>query len=48
MIDQKILYIQKKKGWITVLINDKSYKTNYIDFVFPDIYQALEFFNKNM
>ena len=42
------LIYPKKKGWITVLINDKSYKTNYIDFVFPDIYQALEFFNKNM
>ena len=44
------LVYPKKIGWITVLIDPYIYhnkvKIAYVDFVFPDIYKALEFFNK--
>ena len=44
------LIYPKKLGWITVLIDPYIYsnqiKVNYVDFVFPDIYKALEYFNK--
>jgi HAD superfamily hydrolase (TIGR01509 family) len=41
------LVIPNKLGWITVLITPQIYKTKntyHIDYVFKDIYQALEYF----
>ena len=42
------LIVPKKLGWITVLVNPLLYKKNenyhHIDFIFPDIYKALEYF----
>lgn len=42
------LIIPKKLGWITVLINPIIYKKksilSKIDYIFPNIYQALEYF----
>ena len=44
------LLVPNKLGWITVLINPlickkkKNGHLNHIDYIFPDIYQALEYF----
>ena len=38
----------KSFGWITVLINRKNYVDNNIDFWFPNIHIALNFFNSKI
>ena len=42
------LIAAKSFGWITVLINKRKYIDNNIDFWFPNIYIALNFFNSKI
>ena len=47
------LKVAKKLGWITVFIQGKTTsplfpRPSYVDFIFKDIYQALDFFNYHL